>query len=134
MTALQSVSPATTRITLLGRTAIERDGVPVATLSGRRAELVFAYLAIERHRGVSRDELADALWPDVLPDTWNAALRSVLTDVRRTFERAGFVASEVLLTEQGRVRLQLPEGTSIDVEEAQGALAGRARTAGRRHA
>jgi DNA-binding SARP family transcriptional activator/CheY-like chemotaxis protein len=117
------VSPATTRITLLGRTAIERDGTAVATVSGRRAELVFAYLAIERHRSVSRDELANALWPDVLPDTWNAALRGVLTDVRRTFERAGFVASEVLLTEQGRVRLELPEATTIDVEEAQAALA-----------
>ncbi len=97
-------------------------------MSGRRAELVFAYLAVERHRGVSRDVLADALWPDVLPDTWNAALRSVLTDVRRTFERAGFVASEVLLTEQGRVRLQLPNDTTIDVEEAQAAL-----TAAREH-
>lgn len=128
MTRLAPVSPATTRITLLGRTAIERDGVPVATVSGRRAELVFAYLAVERHRGVSRDVLADALWPDVLPDTWNAALRSVLTDVRRTFERAGFVASEVLLTEQGRVRLQLPNDTTIDVEEAQAAL-----TAAREH-
>ncbi len=117
------MSPAATRITLLGRTAIERDGVPVATVSGRRAELVFAYLTIERHRGVSRDELADALWPEMLPDTWNAALRSVLTDVRRTFERAGFVASEVLLNEQGRVRLELPAGTAIDVEEAREALA-----------
>lgn len=123
MGALRSVSPATTRITLLGRTAIERDGAAVATASGRRAELVFAYLAIERHRAVSRDELADALWPDMLPDTWNAALRGVLTDVRRTFERGGFVASEVVRTEQGRVRLELPEATTIDVEEARAALA-----------
>ncbi|MBO9532599.1 MAG: response regulator [Solirubrobacteraceae bacterium] len=118
------MSPATTRITLLGRTAIECDGKVVATLTGRRAELVFSYLAIEHHRSVSRDELADALWPDVLPDTWNAALRSVLTDVRRTLERAGLPPAETLLTEQGRVRLLLPAEATVDVEDAYDALAG----------
>jgi DNA-binding SARP family transcriptional activator/EAL domain-containing protein (putative c-di-GMP-specific phosphodiesterase class I) len=114
-------APAT-RITLLGRTAIERDGAIASTLTGRRAELVFAYLAVEHHRSVSRDELADALWPDVLPDTWNAALRSVLSDVRRTLERAGIPPADALLTEHGRVRLQLPPGTTIDVEEAHAGL------------
>ena len=32
---------------------------------------------------MSRDELADALWPGMLPDSWAAALRGVVTDVRR---------------------------------------------------
>lgn len=109
---------------LLGRTGIDRGGVTVATPAGRRAELVFAYLAMEQHRSVSRDELADALWPEMLPDTWNAALRGVLSDVRRTFERAGMAPAEVLLTEQGRVRLQLPPGVTTDVQEARSALDG----------
>ena len=62
------------RIALLGRLSIERedDAARPRGLPGRRAELVFAYLAVEHRRTVSRDELADALWPDVLPDTWAA--------------------------------------------------------------
>ena len=85
------MSGAGTRIVLLGRLAVDRDGVPAAGsgLSGRRADLVFAYLAVEHRRSVSRDELADALWPGVLPDTWNAALRGVLSDVRRFLAGAG---------------------------------------------
>ena len=61
-----------TRVVLLGRLSIERCGgsSASASLPGRRAELVFAYLAAEHRRTVSRDELADALWPERLPDTW----------------------------------------------------------------
>jgi DNA-binding SARP family transcriptional activator len=80
------VTAGTLRIVLLGRIAIHRDGVPGVGLSGRRPELVFAYLAAEHRRSVSRHELADALWPQTLPDTWNAALRTVLSD-RRSLPR-----------------------------------------------
>jgi len=50
------------RIALLGKVGIEReDRPPGRGLHGRRAELVFAYLAAEHDRSVSRDALADAL-------------------------------------------------------------------------
>jgi hypothetical protein len=62
---------------------------------------VFAYLAAEHRRTVSRDELADALWPGVLPDTWAAALRGVITEVRRFLEDAGFDPSDVLAAGRG---------------------------------
>lgn len=108
------------RIVLLGRVAIERDtgGQDAPTVpTGRRAEVVFAYLAAAAGRSVSRDELAEALWPDVLPDTWNAALRGVLSDVRRFLERGGFDPATTLATEQGRLRLELPAGTPIDLDD-----------------
>lgn len=117
--------PPSTRIILLGRIAIER-GEAIATgssLAGRRSEIVFAYLALEHRRTVSRDELADALWPELLPDTWNAALRGVLSDVRRFLERAGLSAADTLVTEQGRLRLHLPAGAVVDVDEARADLA-----------
>ncbi|MDO9352503.1 MAG: BTAD domain-containing putative transcriptional regulator, partial [Solirubrobacteraceae bacterium] len=89
----------------------------------RRSEIAFALLALEHRRTVSRDELADALWPELLPDTWNAALRGVLSDVRRFLQRAGFDPAQVLRTEQGRLQLELPPGTSVDVDEARADLA-----------
>ena len=55
------------RIALLGRLAVTSPSAASNGLPGRRAELVFAYLAAEHHRTVTRDELADALWPDRLP-------------------------------------------------------------------
>ncbi|MBJ7469990.1 MAG: EAL domain-containing protein [Solirubrobacteraceae bacterium] len=118
------MSPGHTRITLLGNITIQRAGevAPAVGLSGRRSEIVFAYLACEHRRSVSRDELANALWPELLPDTWNAALRGVLSDVRRFLERAGLDPAETLRTEQGRVRLHLPEGATVDVDETKTAL------------
>ncbi len=80
--------------------------------------MVFAYLAVEHRRSVSRDELANVLWPEMLPDTWNAALRGVLSDVRRFLERADLDPAQTLLTEQGRLRLQLPADAIIDIDEA----------------
>jgi hypothetical protein len=91
------------RISILGRLSIDREDheIPPRGLPGRRAELVFAYLAAEHRRTVSRDELADALWPGVLPDTWAAALRGAITEVRRFLEDAGLDRSDVLAAGRG---------------------------------
>ena len=113
-----------TRIVLLGRLGIDNDEVVdvAGGLPGRRSEIVFAYLVAEHRRSVSRDELADALWPGELPDTWNAGLRSVLSDVRRYIARAGLDPAETLVTEQARLRFRLPEGAVVDIDEARAAL------------
>jgi DNA-binding SARP family transcriptional activator/CheY-like chemotaxis protein/EAL domain-containing protein (putative c-di-GMP-specific phosphodiesterase class I) len=118
------VKSAATRIILLGRIAIERDGdaEPSISLTGRRAEVVFAFLAVEHRRSVDRDELANVLWPELLPDTWNAALRGVLSEVRRFLERGGLNPAETLIAEQGRLRFQLPPGAALDIDEARDAL------------
>jgi EAL domain-containing protein (putative c-di-GMP-specific phosphodiesterase class I)/DNA-binding SARP family transcriptional activator/FixJ family two-component response regulator len=117
------VSPA--RIALLGRLGVERDNHTDAPrgLPGRRAELVFAYLAAEHHRAVSRDELANALWPEMLPDTWAAALRGVVTEVRRYLEGAGLDPAELLTSTRGGYRLRLGPGVVVDLDEARAALA-----------
>src|SRR4051812_11054194 len=113
------------RIVLLGRLAIERGDAHVpraVALSGRRSEVVFAFLAAEHRRSVSREELADELWPETLPDTWNAGLRGVLSDVRRFLDGAGLDPAETLVADRGRLRLRLPEGAVVDMDEARGAL------------
>jgi DNA-binding SARP family transcriptional activator/EAL domain-containing protein (putative c-di-GMP-specific phosphodiesterase class I)/CheY-like chemotaxis protein len=94
-----------------------------AVLPGRRAELVFAYLAVEHRRAVSRDELANALWPDLLPDSWAAALRSVVTEVRRFLDDSGLAGSELVAAIHGGYQLRLPPGVTVDVDDARAALA-----------
>jgi EAL domain-containing protein (putative c-di-GMP-specific phosphodiesterase class I)/DNA-binding SARP family transcriptional activator len=114
----------TVRVELLGRIALH--GTRTASggsLPGRRAELVFAYLAGEHHRVVSQDELADALWPEALPESWSAGLRGVVTEVRRFLEDAGLEPAEVLTTTRGGYRLQLPPDVVVDLDEARDELA-----------
>jgi EAL domain-containing protein (putative c-di-GMP-specific phosphodiesterase class I)/DNA-binding SARP family transcriptional activator len=84
---------------------------------------VFAYLAAERQRTVSRDELADALWPGMLPDTWAAALRGVVTEVRRFLESNGLDPADVLASSHGGYQLRLPPGVVVDLDEARAAFA-----------
>jgi DNA-binding SARP family transcriptional activator len=119
------VSAAVRRVSLLGGVSLDRaDGASAAPrpLPGRRAELVFAYLAAEHHRAVSRDELANALWPELLPDSWAAALRGVVTDVRRYVEEAGLDPAEVLISERGGYRFRLPADVVVDLDDGRAAL------------
>jgi EAL domain-containing protein (putative c-di-GMP-specific phosphodiesterase class I)/DNA-binding SARP family transcriptional activator/DNA-binding NarL/FixJ family response regulator len=114
------------RVVLLGGLTIERGGTSHngVGLPGGRAELVFAYLAAEHRRIVSRDELADALWPELLPDTWAPALRGVVTDVRRFLVNAGLDPADVLLSQSSGYRLRLPDDAVLDLDETRDGLAG----------
>ena len=104
-------------ISLLGRVA-----VGVTAPRGRRVELVFAYLAAEHQRMVSHDELADALWPAGLPDTWEAGLRGVLTEVRRYLADCGLAPDAELATGRRGYQLRLPDEVTVDVDDARDGL------------
>lgn len=119
------MDPRQARIKVLGGPSIDvGDGqAQVASLPSGRAELVFAYLAVEHARTVSRDELANALWPGMLPDSWAAALRSVVTEVRRFLAGAGFAGDEVIENAHGGYRLNLPPGVRLDLDDAREELA-----------
>ena len=114
-----------TRIELLGRIAVTRHGEPgrSAGLPGRRAELAFAYLVAEHHRVVSQDELADALWPERLPDSWAAAVRSVVAEVRRFLNESGLDAPVMLERARRGYQVHLPQDVVVDLDEARHELA-----------
>lgn len=106
------------RIYLLGRVTIETDQQIVETPSfpGRQGVLAFAYLAARR-RGVERDELAEVLWSDSLPDAWDAGLHALISKLRSLLASVGLGRS-ALETLHGCYELRLPEGTWIDLRTA----------------
>ena len=74
------------RIQVCGTLAVERDGQRLeGGLPGRQGRLLFTYLVVSRHRYVSRDELAEALWREPDPAAVDARLNPLLSKLRRVF-------------------------------------------------
>jgi WD40 repeat protein/DNA-binding SARP family transcriptional activator len=113
------------RIVLAGRIAIHAGDTTVdeRLLPGRQPRLVFAMLVVERHRPVSREELADNLWPERAPPTWDSALRVVVSRVRRFVAASGIGTPDTLCAQVGGYRLQL-EDVGVDLEQAVAAREG----------
>lgn len=108
------------RISLIGRVTVEfDDGVLDETqLLGRQGRLFFAYLVAEHARPVPRDELAEALWGERPPPTWEKALTVLASKLRRVLADHGAADPSLLTGAFGCYRLELPEGTWVDVLEA----------------
>jgi len=104
-------SAAPVRIQVVGPLAIERDGQRIdAGLPGRQGRLLFSYLVVNRHRQVTREELAEALWREPDPAAVDSRLNPLLSKLRRVF---GADAVDGRAT----IRLQLP-GAWVDLEAA----------------
>jgi DNA-binding SARP family transcriptional activator len=80
-------------------------------LPGRQGRVVLAYLTVHRGRTVTREELADALWPHDPPSAPGIALSALLSKLR------GALGDEVL---QGRSepRIALPPDAFVDLDAA----------------
>jgi len=106
---------AQTYVQLCGQLVIELRGRRVEDrLPSRQGRVVFAYLALQHARAVSRDELTEALW-DTPPRNYLSALTVLLSKVRAA------IGADVL-TGRGDVRLALPPDARIDVEQALAAV------------
>jgi DNA-binding SARP family transcriptional activator len=101
------------RIALCGGLTVERDGDSIeGELAGRQGREVFAYLALNRRRPVSRDEVAAMLWPEQAPRAPEAALNTILARLRR-------VLGHNALGARGQLTLALGGDSWIDVEAAE---------------
>jgi DNA-binding SARP family transcriptional activator len=87
----------------------------LAPLPNGLATQLFAYLVLHRRRPLQHAALADALWPNDRPRDPRAVLSSLLSRLRRSL-------GPQALPLGAAVRLELPPGATVDVEEASGAL------------
>jgi class 3 adenylate cyclase/DNA-binding SARP family transcriptional activator len=101
------------RLFLTGRVAVEANGrvVDEARFPGRQGRLLFAYLVAAQSRPVPRDELADAIWGESPPATWEKALAVLVSKLRGLLAEDGVVLTNAF----GCYRLDLPEGTWVDL-------------------
>lgn len=79
-----------------------------------KGRLAFAYLATHHHP-VTRDERADIIWRDNLPDAWDRHLSALVSKVRALLVRVGF-GEEILSAAFGSYELRLPSETEVDVD------------------
>jgi DNA-binding SARP family transcriptional activator len=111
------------RIYLTGEPCLVANGVLIRSdrLPRRQGRLAFAFLMSERARAVSRDELADVLWPDGPPPAHGVALSAVVSKLRALLMEAA-VDRHAIVAADGCYRVDLPATTWIDTEAAHEAV------------
>lgn len=109
------------RFYLTGGVAIEgSQTLDQGALPGRQGRLALVYLLVERHRPVSIDELATAVWGDELPRTWEPSLRVVISKLRTVLTQAG-TPHTTIVTDGGCYRVRLGDAW-VDIEVAANAV------------
>ena len=113
------------RIYVTGAIAIENGDqlLRERQFPGRQGRIAFAFLAINRHRSVHRDELMGAIWQGDAPAQTDSALDAILSKLRSLLKSAGFASADTGITvSSGTIALALPANAWIDVEAAGNAL------------
>ncbi len=89
---------------------------------GRQGRLLFAYLVAEQGRPVPREELAEALWGEAPPATWEKALTVLMSKLRGVLAECGLDGATALTSAFGCYRLSLPDAAWVDVIAAADAV------------
>lgn len=110
------------RARLLGVLEVERDGDGIDSPVSQRPWALFAYLALVA-RPVSRVELANRFWPDVLDQSARASLRSALWTLRRQLGEAVVVEGERVGLRDGDVWVDVREFERLSPDDPEQALA-----------
>src|SRR4029079_7555526 len=107
-------------VSVAGRLSIRSDGVLIdeERFPGRQGRLVFAYLVAGEGRPVLRADLAEALWGEALPATWEKALGVIASKLRALLGECGLDGGRALTAAFGCYGLTLPEGTWVDIVAA----------------
>src|SRR4051812_24559949 len=93
----------------------------------QKTAFLFAYLALNNNRALSRQKLAELLWPEQDWDVTHDRLNQAISSLRRSLEPKGVIPGTVLQTGRHAVRLRC-EAVEVDVDEFEGCLAAAERT------
>lgn len=108
----------TTEICLLGdlrvRTAEGEAGAK--DLPGGQLRTTFAKLVLDRHGRTDAESLSAILWEGERPETWDTAIRGLMTRIRRFLGAAG--PGCTIDHDPSGYQLHLPGEVVVDVEEA----------------
>jgi DNA-binding SARP family transcriptional activator len=112
------------RVYLAGQLGIELDGrfLGGGDMPLRQGRLAFAYLACERERALTREELSEAIWGDLLAAAWESGLTALISKLRAAFGRIGLDGRAVLVTTDGGYWMRLQPGSWVDLEIARHSL------------
>ena len=80
-------------------------------LPGRQGRLLFAYLVLNRHRLIQRDEVTEALWPGTLPAASESGLNALISKLRK-------VLGASVIEGRSNLRLVLDPDAWVDIEVA----------------
>lgn len=109
------------KVSLAGRVAAESGDVALEEMEfpGRQGRLLFACLVVARGKQMTRGELAEALWQDDPPATWESALRLLVSKLRKVLADGPDGDRAELVGTDGGYRLELPPETWVDVFAAE---------------
>lgn len=109
----------TLRIYLAGKLCVESGAALLREdrFPGLQGRVIFALLAAEHARPVSRDELVEEVWGDSPPASWEPALRALISKLRTLLGKAG-ISGDSLTGGLGAYQLQLPPEAWVDLEAA----------------
>jgi DNA-binding SARP family transcriptional activator len=113
------------RIYLTGQVAIETEEGLVRgnDFPSPQALLVFVFLVAGRRSSITAEQIAMALWRDGgRPRAWDGAVSAILSKVRSLLQRRLPRAELDISRRFGRVRMDLPTNTWVDVEVAASAI------------
>jgi DNA-binding SARP family transcriptional activator len=108
---MATASATAVRIQICGELVIERGDQRLDRhLPGRQLRLLFTYLVVNRHRQLTRAELAEALWRELDPAAVDTRVNPLLSRLRAVFGTDALQGGST-------IRLHLPEAW-VDLESA----------------
>jgi predicted ATPase/DNA-binding SARP family transcriptional activator len=117
-------APRALAVRLLGgfRVAVGDQGVPEAVWRQKRAAAVVKLLALEPTHRIHREQLIDALWPELEPAAAANNLRVALHHARQGLQAAGADPGAFLTRDGDVISLGVPELVRVDVDGFEAAL------------
>jgi len=105
------------QVHLLGEMYVEGEAgvVDASAFPGRQGRIAFAALACLPHP-VSRDHLAEIVWGDALPKSWERDLSAIISKLRSLLNQVGIDGASVLPGALGTYHLKLPADAVFDVQ------------------